>query len=425
MTISTEHNSSKNPQDLKIAVVGGGIAGLAFALSLQQLGLSCDVYESVPDVKELGVGITLLPHAMRELAGLGLQAELEAVGIENLESVFFNRFGQYIYKEPRGRHAGYAMPEIGIHRGKLHRILFDAAVDRLGTERVHTNHRCVGVTQDAAGATVRFVQLSDGQSLPSVVADVVIACDGIHSAVRKQFYPNEKLAFAGINTWRGVTRHKPILTGKSYMRVGSIKTGKMVIYPIVDNIDAQGNQLINWMAEIEGDSREMNDWNSGGKIEDFMPIFKDWTFDWLDVPALIRNADQVLQYPMVDKDPITQWTFGRITLMGDAAHPMYPRGSNGSAQALIDARTLAVELAQQLDPLLALQNYEAKRREVTSRIVETNRSLPPDFINIKVDELAGDKPFRHIDDVISQKELGAISEYYKKIAGFSLEAVKS
>jgi 5-methylphenazine-1-carboxylate 1-monooxygenase len=169
----------------------------------------------------------------------------------------------------------------------------------------------------------------------------------------------------------------------------------------------------------------MNDWNSGGKIEDFMPIFKDWKFDWLDLPELIRNADQVLQYPMVDKDPIAQWTFGRVTLMGDAAHPMYPRGSNGSAQALIDARTLAAELAQQADPIVALQIYEAKRRELTSRIVETNRSLPPDFINIKVDELAGDKPFRHIDDVISQQELGAISEHYKKIAGFSLETDKA
>ena len=418
-------NHEKNPQHLKIAVIGGGIAGLAFALSLQQRGLLCDVYESVPDVKELGVGITLLPHAMRELANLGLLSEFEAVGIENLESVFFNRFGQYIYKEARGRHAGYAMPEIGINRGKLHRILFEAAIKRLGAERVHTNHRCVEVTQDASSAKVHFVQLSDGQPLPSVKADIVVACDGIHSAIRKQFYPDEKLAFAGINTWRGVTRHKPILTGKSYMRVGSIKTGKMVIYPIVDNIDGKGNQLINWMAEIEGDCRDMNDWNSGGKIEDFMPIFKDWTFDWLNVPALIRNADQVLQYPMVDKDPIPKWTFGRVTLMGDAAHPMYPRGSNGSAQALIDARTLAAELTNQADPVAALQSYEDKRREVTSRIVQTNRSLPPDFINIKVDELAGDKPFRHIDDVISQQELSAISENYKKIAGFSLETAKS
>jgi 2-polyprenyl-6-methoxyphenol hydroxylase-like FAD-dependent oxidoreductase len=321
------------------------------------------------------------------------------------------------------------MPEMGIHRGKLHQILFDATVQRLGANRVHTNHRCTGVTQSEQGAIVHFVQSSqpgkEGVRLPSVQADIVVACDGIHSALRRQFYPSEKLAFAGINTWRGVTRHKPILTGKSYMRVGSIKTGKMVIYPIVDNIDGQGNQLINWMAEIEGNSRDMNDWNTGGTVDDFISIFKDWQFDWLDVPALIRNADQVLQYPMVDKDPVAQWTFGRVTLMGDAAHPMYPRGSNGSAQALIDARTLATELSIQSDPLAALQSYEAKRREVTARIVETNRSVPPDFINIKVDELAGDKPFRHIDDIISQAELREISESYKKVAGFSLEAAKA
>jgi 5-methylphenazine-1-carboxylate 1-monooxygenase len=413
----------------RIAVVGGGIAGLGFALHLHQLGMQCEVYESVPEVRELGVGITLLPHGMRELAALGLQADLEAVGIENLESVFFNRFGQYIYREPRGRHAGYPMPEVGIHRGKLHKILFDATVKRLGANHVHTNHRCTGVTQNEQGATVHFVQSSpqgaEAVQLPSVQADIVVACDGIHSALRRQYYPDEKLAFAGINTWRGVTKHKPILTGKSYMRVGSIKTGKMVIYPIVDNIDGQGNQLINWMAEIEGNSRDMNDWNTGGKVDDFISIFKDWQFDWLDVPALIRNADQVLLYPMVDKDPVAQWTFGRVTLMGDAAHPMYPRGSNGSAQALIDARTLAHELATQADPLAALQSYEAKRREVTAKIVQTNRSVPPDFINIRVDELSGDKPFRHIDDLISQAELREISENYKKVAGFSLDAVKA
>lgn len=410
-------------QESGIVIVGGGIAGLALGLSLHQRGLACDVYESVPQVKELGVGITLLPHAMRELSALGVQPQLEAAGIENLESVFFNRFGQFIYREPRGRHAGYPLPEIGIHRGKLHRILFEAAVERLGAGRVHTGHRCAGVTQDEAGATVHFTDPS-GAALPSVRAQVVVACDGVNSAVRRQFYPDEKVAFAGINTWRGITRHKPILTGKSYMRVGSIKTGKMVIYPIVDNIDDQGNQLINWMAEIEGSSERMNDWNSGGRAEDFLHIFKDWTFDWLDVPALIRNADQILEYPMVDKDPVAQWTFGRVTLMGDAAHPMYPRGSNGSAQALIDARTLATELARGGDAVAALQAYEGQRREATARVVLTNRSLPPDFINIKVDELSGDKPFGHIDDLISQDELRQISENYKKIAGFSLEAVK-
>ena len=254
----------------------------------------------------------------------------------------------------------------------------------------------------------------------------MVACDGIHSAVRKQFYPDDKLAFAGINTWRGVTRHKPILSGKSYMRVGSIKTGKMVIYPIVDNVDEQGNQLINWMAEIQRHRATHERLEPAAAASTTScGIFEDWRFDWLDVPALIRSAEQVLEYPMVDKDPLAQWTFGRVTLMGDAAHPMYPRGSNGSAQALIDARTLADRAGRaSADAAAALQAYEDQRREATGRVVQTNRNVPPDFINIKVDELSGDKPFRHIDDLISQDELRDISDSYKKIAGFSLEALK-
>ena len=408
---------------IQVAIVGGGIAGLALALGLQRRGMHCDVYEAVPELKELGVGITLLPHAMRELAALGVQDQLEAAGIENLESVFFNRYGQFIYSEPRGRHAGYPVPEVGIHRGKLHRILFDEALANLGQQHIHTGHRCVAVDQDAGGATVHFVDPASGSARPSVRADIVVACDGIHSAIRKQFYPDEKMAFAGINTWRGVTRHKPILTGKSYMRVGSIDTGKMVIYPIVDNIDGDGLQLINWMAEIQREADTMNDWNQSGKAADFASIFKDWKFDWLDVPALIANAEQILEYPMVDKDPVAQWTFGRITFMGDAAHPMYPRGSNGSAQALIDARTLAEQLASTPDPLVALQSYQDLRLAPTAKIVQTNRTVPPDFIIMKANELSGGKPFRHINDLISQDELRQISENYAKVAGFSREAV--
>ena len=189
-------------------------------------------------------------------------------------------------------------------------------------------------------------ETSTGKDAPSVSAEVAIGCDGINSAVRKQFYPDEQVAFAGINTWRGVTRRKPILTGRSYMRVGSIRTGKIVIYPIIDNVDGNGNQLINWMAEIKrDDARAQNDWNKPGNLADFFPIYESWRFDWLDVAQMIRDADQILEYPMVDKDPIAQWTFGRVTLAGDAAHPMYPRGSNGGAQAVIDARTLAECLA--------------------------------------------------------------------------------
>lgn len=412
---------------MKIAIVGGGIGGLGLALGLHARGLPCDVYEAVPEVREIGVGITLLPHAMRELAALGLQPALEAAGIENLESVFFNRYGQFIYREPRGRHAGYELPEVGIHRGKLHRVMYDAVLARLGPQHVHTDHRCLRVEQGDAGATVHFARQCDGQPLPPVHADVVVACDGVNSAVRRQFYPGEQVAFAGINTWRGVTRHKPILSGKSYLRIGSIDTGKMVIYPIVDSVDADGLQLINWVAEIQRPDASMNDWNQGGQVDDFIDIFSEWRFDWLDVPALIRGAAQILEYPMVDRDPVTQWTFGRATLLGDAAHPMYPRGSNGSAQALIDGRTLADALAALqagADPRTALQAYEALRLPVTARIVQTNRSVPPDFINIKVDELSGGKPFSHIDDLISQDELRQISDNYKQIAGFSLDAVR-
>jgi 5-methylphenazine-1-carboxylate 1-monooxygenase len=413
---------------IPVAIVGGGIGGLALALHLHRLGQVCEVFEAVPQVREIGVGITLLPHAMRELAALGLAEAVEAAGIVNYESVFYTRHGQFIYRELRGRHAGYPQPEVSIHRGKLHQILWQAAMQRLGPERVHTGHRFAQMHHSEHTVTLHF-QDPQGQALPEVHSRVVVAADGVNSAVRRVFYPDEKVAFNGINTWRGVTQHKPILTGQSYMRIGSIDTGKMVIYPIADNIDGQGSQLINWVAEIGLQKESPNDWNRPGRLDDVLPLFKDWTFDWLDVPALIANAESILEYPMVDKDPIPQWTFGRVTLLGDAAHPMYPRGSNGSAQALVDARTLADELAASAaagtDPAHALVRYEAVRRPVTSQVVLTNRSTPPDFINIKVDELTGGQPFRHIDDVISQDELRKISDDYKKIAGFSLAAMAS
>jgi len=412
---------------MRIGVVGGGIGGLAFALALQQRGLGCEVFEAASEVREIGVGITLLPHAMRELARLGLQAPIEAQGIANQESVFFNRHGQFVYREPRGRHAGYDHPEVGIHRGRLHLTMYREALARLAPGSIHTGLRCAGVVQDEAGATVQFVSMQSGDALPPRRFDLVVACDGVNSAIRRQFYPHEALAFAGINLWRGVTRHRPILTGRSYLRIGSIDTGKMVIYPIANDVNAQGMQLINWVAELRRADAVMNDWNQRGNVDDFIDIFKDWRFDWLDVPALISNAETVLEYPMVDKDPVLQWTFGRVTLLGDAAHPMYPRGSNGSAQALIDARVLAEALAALSpgdDPRAALQAYEASRRPATARVVETNRSTPPDFIIMKADELSGGQPFRHIDDLISQDALRQISDNYKTIAGFSLEAMR-
>lgn len=405
---------------MHIAIAGGGIAGLCLALNLKERGISCTVYERVPDVKEIGVGITLLPHAMREFDALGIAGKLQAQGITNRESCFFNRFGQLIYKEPRGKFAGYPLPEVGIHRGRLHLTLFEEVRERLGPQAVLTDHCCTGFDQDENGLTVHFTTAS-GEKRDSIRADALIACDGVNSAVRKQLYPQDQLAFGGINTWRGVTRMKPILTGASYMRVGSIKTGKMVIYPIIDDVDGEGRQLINWMAEIEQpELKHQNDWNQKGKIDDFYEIYKDWTFDWLDVAAMIRNADMVLEYPMVDKDPVSRWTFGRVTLAGDAAHPMYPRGSNGAAQSAIDARTLADCLRDNNSVPQALEAYDAARRDKANNVVMTNRQTPPDFINIKVEELVGDKPFDNLDKYISQDELRALSDNYKKVAGFAL-----
>lgn len=408
---------------MKVAIVGGGICGLSLALNLHRRGLACSVYERAPEIKALGVGITLLPHAMRELSAIGLRDELLAAGIENRESRFFNRFGQLIYKEPRGKFAGYDVPEVGIHRGRLHVILADAVRHRLGADGLHTDFECTGIDQDEAGATVHFKETSTGRGRESVRADVVIACDGINSMIRKRYYPDDRLAFAGINSWRGITRRKPILDGRTYIRAGSIRTGKIVIYPIVDNIDGQGNQLINWMADIKRDSFEQNDWNKPGNLADFLPVYQDWHFDWLDVPKMIRESEQILEYPMVDKDPIDVWTFGRVTLAGDAAHPMYPRGSNGAAQATIDARTLADALSSHSDPTQALKAYEATRAAAAANVVRTNREFPPDFINTKVEQLVGDKPFENLDSYISQEEIRALSENYKRVAGFTLADV--
>ena len=413
----------KTPQNIapKVAIVGGGIAGLALALGLHRHGISAQVYEAAPEIAEIGVGITLLPHGMREIALLGLADQMLAAGIENRESAFFNRFGQKLFSEARGKYAGYAQPEVGIHRGRLHGILLSAVRERLGVDAVACNHQFVGLDQTDSGVTLHFKTTSDGSPRVPVTADVVIACDGVNSAVRRIFYPGESVAFTGINTWRGVTRRKPILDGRTYMRIGSIKTGKIVIYPIVDNIDGSGDQLINWIAEIETDRNNRNDWNQKGNREDFLPIYESFKFDWLDVGQLIRDADSVLEYPMVDKDPVDRWTFGRVTFAGDAAHPMYPRGSNGSAQALIDVRTLADLLATSDDPRAAFAVYEAERRPATAEIVRTNRVSPPDIINLKVEELVGDRPFDSLDDYVSQAELRGLSDQYKRVAGFSMQ----
>jgi 2-polyprenyl-6-methoxyphenol hydroxylase-like FAD-dependent oxidoreductase len=247
---------------------------------------------------------------------------------------------------------------------------------------------------------------------------VLVACDGIHSVVRAQFYPNEgPFVYRGTNLWRGVTRRQPFLTGRSIARIGA-RHSTMIMYPIRNDIDAAGNQLVNWVAEIERNVAVPVDWNKPGRLEDFFPVYQEWRFDWIDVPDMIRNAEQVLSYPMVDRDPLERWTFGRVTLAGDAAHPMYPQGGNGGAQAIIDAATLGRLLKSDRDPVAALQAYEAARLPATSRIVLQNRSAPPNVIVDTVEQRTGGRRFEKLEDVISQDELRSIFERYQKVAGY-------
>jgi 2-polyprenyl-6-methoxyphenol hydroxylase-like FAD-dependent oxidoreductase len=399
---------------MDVLIIGGGIGGLTLALSLHQAGIACRVFEAAPAIQAIGVGINLLPHGMRELTELGLQERLAQVAVETRELRFYNRFGQFIYSEPRGRHAGYAWPQLSIHRADLHAILLEEVRRRLGAEAVMLNKKL----SSFAESTIRF---EDGTAASG---SCIIGCDGIHSAVRRQLFPQEgPPAYHGINMWRGTTRMKPFLGGASMAVAGWLDVGKLVVYPIRNALDAEGNQLVNWVAEIQSPRNVMQDWNLGGRIEDFLPTFEDWRFDWLDCAKLIRNAEQVLEYPMVDRDPLPWWTKGRVTLLGDAAHPMYPRGSNGAGQAILDARTLAGCLSRNRDVESALKEYEEKRLKAVNELVLMNRSNPPDAILREVWKRSGDKPFARIEDVIANEELVAMSERYKRVAGFERDSL--
>jgi 2-polyprenyl-6-methoxyphenol hydroxylase-like FAD-dependent oxidoreductase len=394
----------------EVLVVGAGIGGLTLALELHRRRIACRVFESAPKIQAVGVGINLLPHATAVLGALGLEPALARVAVETQEAAFFNRFGQLIYREPLGRRAGYAAPQFSIHRGDLQAVLLEAVTARLGEERLHLGWHCLGFEQGESGVTLRF------RDREPVQGRVAVACDGIHSVIRKQLYPGEgEPHYTGVNMWRGVTRWQPVLSGASMTRAGWLATGKLVHYPIRNHAD--GTQLVNWLWEIETPQYQRWDWNRTARVDDFIAGVESWKFDWLDVPAFLRAAEVVLEYPMVDKDPLPAWTFGRVTLLGDAAHPMVPRGSNGAGQAILDARALA-------DSVDDLKSYETKRLPITSRVVLENRKNPPDAILREVYERTGDRPFESIDTVISAAELKALSDRYKQVAGYDQHTLK-
>lgn len=409
---------------MDVMIIGAGIGGLTLALMLNKAGVPFRVYESAQEIKPIGVGISVLPHASQQLTELGLQDALAEVAVTAQESCFFNRFGQLIYKEPVGTFAGYDYPQFQIHRGDLQQILFHALIERAGPDCVVTGWKCVRVEQDDDAAIAHFVDSRTGEDRPVQRGAAVVGCDGIHSVVRRQLVPDDGgPIYSGVNMWRGTTWWKPYLTGASYVRAGWLTHGKMVIYPIRKRRDGEGRQLINWVAEIETPHYHQQDWNRRGQIDDFIGAFADWNFCFLDVPGLIRGAESILEYPMVDKDPLDRWSFGRITMLGDAAHPMYPRGSNGAGQAILDARALADCFAGGGDVVGILRAYEGKRLQATANVVRTNRTTPPDVILKEVYERTGDRPFARLDDVISQDELAAMSNSYKKVAGYDKASV--
>lgn len=408
---------------MRITIAGAGIGGLSTALFLHAQGHDVRVFESVPEIRELGVGINLLPHAVRELEKLGLHDAIVSRGVLTKELLYFNRHGQRIWQEPRGVDAGYRWPQVSIHRGRLQRVLLDAVTERLGPDAVITGHRLVGFSQHGHEVAATFAVTRE-HTEHTVVADAMVGADGMHSAARRQMYPSEgSPVYSGAMHWRGTTRGRPFLSGRSMFMAGYSAT-KFVAYPITMP-DADGLVEINWIAEILRDhplNRE--DWNRPGRLEDFLPAFASWTFDWLDVPALIRGHDRVYEYPMVDRDPIPSWTAGRMTLLGDAAHPMYPIGSNGASQAIRDASALADAFDRHADVVEAFAAYEAARREATSRIVLSNRKMGPEIV-MQMAEDRAPQGFAHVEDVISRQELEAVADGYKQIAGFSRDALNA
>ncbi len=419
MTPTTAH-----PDD--VLVVGGGIGGLTLALELHRVGVPVRVFEAVPQVSQVGVGITVLPHATRVLDELGLLDRLVVRGVPTVESVFYNRFGQFVYREPTGTDAGLPWPQMAMHRADLYDVLLTAARERLGDDRLTFGARFVAADQDDDAVHARFERVGDGAGpgTSTETGTVLIGCDGIRSTVRKQLYPQEPPPiYQGFNMWRGVTPWQPFLSGASMLRVGWYSSGKLTIYPCRDRIDAEGNQLMNWIAAIEADRDIERDWGREGRLEDFISTFEDWTFDFLDVPSLLRSAPSILEYPMVDQEPLPRWTFGRITLLGDAAHPLVPRGSNGAGQAIVDCRALATAFASTGDRVQALHRYEAERRPKTSQIVYRNRADPPDAILREVCLRTDDQPFERLEDVISQEELAGLSEGYRHLTGYSQQAL--
>jgi 2-polyprenyl-6-methoxyphenol hydroxylase-like FAD-dependent oxidoreductase len=409
-----------------VLIAGGGIGGLSMALTLQQIGVPCTVFESVRELKPLGVGINLQPNAVRELYDLGIGADdLDTVGVPAKEWALVGLNGNDIYAEPRGELAGYNWPQYAVHRGEFHMLLYRKFVERAGADAVRLGAQVTGYEQDADGVTA-IIRHADGTESRET-GTILIGADGIHSNIRAQMHPDQPpIHWGGAVMWRGTTRAKPSRTGSSFLGLGTHKH-RMVIYPISHPAPDPGEAEINWIAEVTYDdpsAHENTGWFRQVQIDDFAHHFDGWTYDWLDVPALIRGASVAYENPMIDRDPIPTWQDGKVVLMGDAAHAMYPTGSNGASQAVIDARTLAAEMLEHGVTEQALASYDAALCGPVSELILRNRGAGPFGLLNMVDDRCGGE-FDNIDDVIPADERAEFMAKYKAAAGFAIEKLNN
>ena len=403
---------------MKVMVIGAGIGGLAAALSLHAAGIDARVYESVADIKALGVGINLQPNAVRELIELGLGDALAATAIETAELRYCNRHGQLIWSEPRGLAAGYAWPQYAIDRGDLQMILLAALRQRIGADNVYTGYHLAAFEQDGAGVTAHFIDRDSGQHLAPQRGAVLIGCDGIRSAVRAQLYPHEgPPVSSGRIQWRGVVEAEPFLNGRTHVTMGSVH-GRAVVYPISRKVADCGLSRINWVAALSRQlaSSDHATWDRKVPKDRFFAHFKDWSFGWIDFADLISRTGDIYEYPEGDRDPLPRWSFGRVTLLGDAAHPTWPIGAQAGSQAVVDARVLAFALAGAPAPERALEQYEAQRRPAMNAVTLRNRAFGPAIV-MELAEQRAPEGFTTIEDVIARDELERISAAYKIEAG--------
>lgn len=407
---------------MKAIIIGGGIGGLSLALMLHARGIAATVYEQASEIREVGVGINTLPHAIRELAELGLLPALDAVAIRTRELIYMNRFGQTVWREPRGLHAGAPVPQFSIHRGRLQGVIRDAVVERLGADAIRTGRRLQGFLQDEGGVTAHFADAKRGEGGETARADILIGADGIHSTVRAHYFPDQGgPRWNGVQMWRGACDWPAFLDGESMIIAGGMG-GKLVLYPIAEG-KKQGTRLTNWVVNIRtGDPAKpppKEAWSKAGRLEDVLPFARRFTVPGVDILALIQASGTFWEYPMCDRDPLPRWSHGRVTLLGDAAHPMYPVGSNGASQAILDARCLADLLVKAEHPRHALAAYEAQRLPATAEIVAMNRAGGPERVIDAVEALAPNG----FDDVERVLSYGKREQIVKAYAGKTVLSV--